>query len=240
MLLKACVNGARAVTEHPRLSADEHVVATEAARAVAEGAAMIHVHPKDVRGEDSLSGDDVSRWVSAVRTACPNIPIGVTTGAWAAPDLAGRLVSIAEWGELPDFASVNWHEDGADPVAGSLLSRGVDVEAGIWNAEGAAKWSRSLYRTECRRVLIEVPDIPAVDVCDRADALIAHVRSANPTVPLLLHGEERSTWPAFDLAAERGLDARIGLEDCLTLPDGRVAPDNAALVRAALQRLREA
>ena len=31
----------------------------------------------------------------------------------------------------------------------------------------------------------------------------------------------------------QGLDARIGLEDVLHLPDGSLAPDNAALVRAA-------
>jgi uncharacterized protein (DUF849 family) len=39
-------------------------------------------------------------------------------------------------------------------------------------------------------------------------------------------------------AYRRGLDARIGLEDTLVLPDGSVAIDNADLVRAALGLLR--
>jgi uncharacterized protein (DUF849 family) len=39
------------------------------------------------------------------------------------------------------------------------------------------------------------------------------------------------------LAGARGLDARIGLEDTLTLPDGQPAVDNAALVRAAASEL---
>ncbi len=35
-------------------------------------------------------------------------------------------------------------------------------------------------------------------------------------------------------AFARGYDTRIGLEDTLTLPDGRQAADNAALVRVAM------
>lgn len=52
-------------------------------------------------------------------------------------------------------------------------------------------------------------------------------------VPMLLHGEGSSTWPALRCAGAWGLATRIGLEDVLTLPDGSSAPDNAALVRAA-------
>jgi uncharacterized protein (DUF849 family) len=40
-------------------------------------------------------------------------------------------------------------------------------------------------------------------------------------------------WPALRQAARLGLDMRIGLEDTLEMPDGSLAPDNAALVAAA-------
>ena len=42
----------------------------------------------------------------------------------------------------------------------------------------------------------------------------------------------RSGWPGEEYVASRpsGREIRIGLEDVLTLPDGRRAPDNAALV----------
>ncbi len=52
-------------------------------------------------------------------------------------------------------------------------------------------------------------------------------------LPILLHGQESSAWPALRHAAALGLQARIGLEDVLALPDGTLAPDNAALVAAA-------
>lgn len=38
---------------------------------------------------------------------------------------------------LPDHASVNWHEDGADFVAEALLDRGVGIEAGLYSGTDA-------------------------------------------------------------------------------------------------------
>lgn len=237
MLLQACVNGARDAAQHPWLSMDATVVADDAARAVAAGAQAIHVHPKDDRGDDSLAEEDVTRWLRAVRAACPDVPVGVTTGAWTAPDTESRLVAIAGWTELPDFASVNWHEAGADKVAELLHSRGIGIEAGIWDPSGLEAWRRSPLRGDCVRVLIELPDEAAEVVRAHAEGLIAHVADEEPDLPILLHGEEGSMWPAFDLAVELELDARIGLEDGLDLPDGRPASDNAALVRAAVARV---
>lgn len=233
MLLQACLNGARDVAEHPALSADPTLAAADAARAVAAGAEEIHVHPKDAAGRDTLDADDLAGWLRALRSACPGVPIGVTTGAWIAPDVERRLAEIAEWTELPDYASVNWHETGADRVAALLLSRGVGVEAGIWDPTGLDAWSSSPSRAQCTRVLIELPDEAADVVRRHAEGLIAHVRLDEPSIPILLHGEQRSAWPALSLAVELGVDSRIGLEDTLTLPDGRVAADNASLVRAA-------
>lgn len=238
MLLQACVNGARDPVEHPWLSLDEGVVADDAARAVAAGAREVHVHPKDAAGRDSLAADDVARWVAAVRRAAPRVPVGVTTGEWAEPDVERRLAAIESWTELPDHASVNWHESGADEVAALLLRRGVAVEAGLWDAAGFEVWKRSPVRGQCLRVLIELPDEPAETVRDHAEGMIAHVSLEEPELPILLHGEEGSTWPVFDLAVELGLDSRIGLEDTLLLPDGSTAPGNAALVRAAVERMR--
>jgi uncharacterized protein (DUF849 family) len=41
------------------------------------------------------------------------------------------------------------------------------------------------------------------------------------------------------VALRRGYDARIGLEDTLELPDGRLARDNAQMVAVALAGWRE-
>lgn len=241
-MLQVCVNGARDLSAHPALTADAVRMAEEAVDAIAAGAHEIHLHPKDEHGRDSIAPVDVDRWVEAFRRACPGVPLGATTGEWARVsshgrgDVASRLAAISGWKTLPDYASVNWHEDGADDIAALLLSRGVAIEAGIWHEEGMDAWRASPVRSRCLRVLVELPDLPEADVDARADALIAAVQAVEPTMPILLHGEDRSTWPALDLACARGLSTRIGLEDTLVLPDGSPAVGNADLVCAALRR----
>jgi uncharacterized protein (DUF849 family) len=158
------------------------------------------------------------------------------------------VAAVRAWGRLPerpDFASVNWHEEGADEVAGALLDAGIGVEAGLWHVEGAQAWLASQHRDRCVRVLLELADgLDSASVAHQAGALLDLVRQA-PAVrggraPVLLHGEGTSAWPAVRLAGRLGLSTRIGLEDVHAMPDGRTAPSNAALVRAAREVLREA
>ena len=51
--------------------------------------------------------------------------------------------------------------------------------------------------------------------------------------PVLVHGEERWTWPVLRWAQASGYDVRIGLEDTLVLPTGKEARDNVELVTVA-------
>lgn len=198
--MQVCANGARAVHEHPALSADPDVMARDCARAVAAGAGAIHIHPKDPTGAESINAVDVDRWVCAVRRRCPRTPVGVTTGAWAMPDVAARLRAIRAWRHLPDVASVNWHEDGADEVAATLMDRGIGVEAGIWHGAGLRAWAGSPVRSACLRVLIEVQDMSPVDARRTGNMLVGDVSDLEPRMPVLVHGEDRSTWAAIELA----------------------------------------
>lgn len=192
---------------------------------------------------DTLDADDVARFVLAVRQACPGVPVGVTTGAWASPDPAARVRSVRSWTALPDFASVNWHEEGADDAAAALTDRGIGVEAGIWPGEGLARWQASPWRGSCLRALVELADVPDEDapawVARQATPLVDGVHRLEPELPVLLHGTEGSTWAAVDLAARLGLDTRVGLEDTTRLPGGTTAAGNAQLVEAALTRVAE-
>ena len=55
--------------------------------------------------------------------------------------------------------------------------------------------------------------------------------------PRLLHGSRGTAWELIDEAARRGYDTRAGLEDTFELPDGTLAPDNAAIVAEARRRI---
>ncbi len=232
--LQACVNGARRPAEHPRLPVTAVDLADAVRDVVVAGASAVHLHVKDADGADTLGAGEVGEVLDAVRRAAPGVPVGTTTGAWAVRDPDARVRAVRSWTALPDVASVNWHEPGADAVAGALLGLGVEMEAGLWNEDAVEAWRGSPARDRCTQVLLELPDgLDSEATVIEADRLLDLVRTAVRDVPVLLHGEGISCWPALRHAARRGLATRIGLEDVLELPDGSPAPDNAALVRAA-------
>lgn len=230
MLVKAAINGGRMPAEHPAIPVTPAQQAAEAAAAVQAGAGAIHVHVRGPDGRESLAPEDLARALDAICAACPGTPVGVSTGAWIVPDPGHRLALVGAWEVLPDFASVNLHEEGALQLARLLLDRGVGVEAGVWTTRDAQLLVGSGLAGECLRVLIE----PAQQPGD-ASGELASIEAVLDRVhlPRLLHGYESSAWEFVRLAAERGYDTRIGFEDTLALPDGSPAASNAALVAAA-------
>ena len=229
-MVQAALNGPRTRAEHPRIPITPAEQATEAYASVAAGAGAIHVHVRDEDGNESLAEADVANTIDAIRAACPDIPIGIGTGAWIIPDLRHRITVIRSWSTLPDFASVNLHEAGAAEVIELLLERGVGVEAGIWNAPAAVALIRSGLADHCLRILLE----PAEASCSaRANLLQMEDALIGVHPPRLLHGLGHCAWHLIEMAARRRYDTRIGFEDTLRLPDGSTAGGNAELVRAA-------
>jgi uncharacterized protein (DUF849 family) len=232
--IKACINGARTPDQHPNLPVTPEQLAADALAAHGAGAKAVHMHPKNTDGVDSLLPEHVDAAVSAVRHAAPGLPLGVTTGFWALPDVDARMRAVDGWSVLPDFASVNWHEPGSEDLARLLLSKGLGVECGIFHAEAAESWAASDIAQHCMRVMIELGGDGEIAT---ADDLLSQVMAAQSPAPVLLHGMDESCWPLLEHAGTRGVQVRIGMEDTLRLPDGSTASDNAALVSAAVQLL---
>ncbi|MET8564974.1 3-keto-5-aminohexanoate cleavage protein [Streptomyces flaveolus] len=234
-MVQVCLNGRRTASDGSAVPMSPQDLARSAAEAVAAGATSVHVHPKTPCGHDSLSPRVLAPALEAIRARVP-VPVGVSTGAWAEPGPSARLARVRSWSVLPDFASVNWHEPGAEEVAEALLSMGVAVEAGIWSGtEGAHRFAASPLGPSVLRVLAEVTDPDPATAEASARALLAELGTAHGR-PVLLHGEEGGTWPVLRLAGRLGLATRIGLEDTLFLPDGRRAVSNARLVAQARAR----
>jgi uncharacterized protein (DUF849 family) len=171
----------------------------------------------------------------AVRLAAPTALVGVSTGAWIVPDPDVRVKVISRWKELPDSASVNFSEEGADALAQVLLSKGVAVEAGLCDAYASQKFVDSGLAADCIRVLLE----PQEQEIESARATVRKIRSAldrgRIKLPRLLHGTEATTWKIMEDALDNGYDIRIGFEDTVKLPDGRVAGSNADLILEAIR-----
>ncbi|MEW2811484.1 3-keto-5-aminohexanoate cleavage protein [Streptomyces massasporeus] len=232
-MMQVCLNGSRTAADGAAVPLTPESIAGSAAEAVAAGATDIHVHPKTPCGQDTLSPRVLAPVLSAIRARVP-VPVGVTTGAWAEPDPSARLRRIRDWTVLPDHASVNWHEPGAEETAALLMELGVGVEAGIWSGtDGAERFAVSPLGPKVLRVLAEVTDTDPSVAASSARELLSGLGSAHGR-PVLLHGEDGGAWPVLRLAGRLGLATRIGLEDVLVLPDGEPAGSNAHLVAAGL------
>ncbi|WP_433834098.1 3-keto-5-aminohexanoate cleavage protein [Actinoplanes sp. CA-015351] len=236
--IKACLNGGRLRDDHPAVPITPAELAAEAAAAVTAGAEALHVHPREQGGAQSLHPDDVAAAVTAVRRACPGVPVGVTTGLWISDGDAGRrLATVTRWADLPpaarpDFASVNVSEPGFADLAEVLQRAGIGVEAGVWSPADALKLAASAG--SWLRILVEIIDGTPETAVAEADAILTSLDDLGVTAPRLLHGEDATCWPLVAHAGRLGLPTRIGLEDTLVGPDGGPATGNAALVHDSL------
>ena len=229
MLIKVALNGGR--RDAPS-TAEE--IADDVVACAAVGATVFHVHPRAPDGHESLQPADVDAVVSAIRAKAPHVSLGLTTGAWILPDVPKRQDALAQWQQLPDFASVNFDEDGCELVAGLLVERGIGVEAGVLDAPSTERFLAASIPVV--RVLIELQEQRLDDALRAIDTILA-VLGEHPA-PRLLHGHGAAAWQMFDEAVRRGYDSRVGLEDMAVLPDGQPATSNLEIFRIARTRSR--
>jgi len=250
VLIKAAINGGRSKEEHaaaPVSPAEQAAAVVECLRA---GANAIHLHVRSTANDESVPPEkeslyaaDVSRTLLAVQSVAPRSQTGISTGAWILPE-PDRIKAVAGWEVWPGFASVNFGEDGAVELAQLLLSKGVDIEAGLCDADATRVFLKSGLAARCLRILLEPQEQEmerALETVSAIEQVLGSRAAALPRrPPLLLHGTEATAWPMMDASITRGYDVRIGFEDTLVLPDGRMARDNAELVTEAVRRVRAA
>jgi uncharacterized protein (DUF849 family) len=231
MVLQACLNGDHA----SGVPCSPEELGAEARACVAAGAESIHAHPRDADGLETLDGAHIAAAVRALRPC--GAEISFSTGLWiTAGDVDARLRAVRGWTECPDLVSLNLSEEGWRELADVLAQRGIGIEAGVWTpADAEALLASGL---PARRVLIEPKSGSSAEAVALADEMDGVLDEGGSRVPRLHHGVGPATWAVLDAAVPRGHDIRIGLEDVTTLPDGRRAADNAALVVEAVLRYR--
>jgi uncharacterized protein (DUF849 family) len=234
-LVKACLNGNRRRDEHPALPVSPAELALEAHHSRLAGAGAVHVHPRAADGSESLEPHTVRLALEALRRSCPGLPVGITTAAWVEPDAERRAWLVERWDVLPDFASVNLSEEGVPELVEALLRRGIGVEAGLLDPADVDRLRRFGFAERCLRILVEIDEeADGARAATLAQEVEEALDEAGVGPPRLLHAGGAATWEVIRRGLERGRDVRVGLEDTLTLPDGRPARDNAELVGAAI------
>lgn len=234
-LLQAALNGD---STHPAAPRTPPSIA-EAARAAADaGAHSVHVHAFDDAGQETLDGDACSQVLRAIRARCPDIPISLTTSAAIVPDPGERFRIVEAWRVMPDLVTANQGEPGIVALCELLLSRGVEIEAGLLNSDDARAFVHSGLAARCRRVLIEPLDANLETALHHAARMEEIVVSAGIVLEQVHHGYGPACWAVNRRALARGHGIRTGLEDIALLPDGTPARDNAELVAAATRMIR--
>lgn len=232
--VKACLNGSREPGAHPALPLSAEDLATAARAASDAGAFAVHVHPRRADGAQTLDPAPCSQAIAAIRLACPGLPVGLSTAAWIEPDPDRRLSRVLGWDPRPDFVSVNLHESGAVDMVRTLPGAGIGVEAGVWTAMSARRLVEEGLVRHCLRVLVEPQEAEPAAALATVAAVDAVLDAAGVRLQRVYHGNDGTAWPVIEAMVARGRDVRVGLEDVLTLPDGRPARDNAALVTAVV------
>ncbi len=238
MILQAALNGGRTLAEYPNLPITPKQLADESKRVIGAVAVTIHFHVRGVDGRQSLLPEDVSRALTAIRAACPDVGLGISTTWEIVGDRTRRYQLVSQWTVLPDYVSVNLHEEGSLELIELLLAKGIGIEAGLLNAEAAERLHQSGFGNDCLRILIEPLEDNLPDALVNIQAIETVLDKAQLKPSRLLHGSDATAWDVFYDAVARGYDTRIGFEDVLSLPDGTSVENNAALIKAALDHIK--
>ncbi len=227
MAVKACLNGGRTRAEHLAVPQSPAELAADSVAVRHAGAFAVHVHPRDRAGAQTMGAAECGAAIGAIRAAVPGLAVGLSTSEAINPDPFARAAAVRAWRLRPDFVSVNLSELGWAGIVRAAVHAGIAVEAGLATAADGEELLRSPFSHQLLRALVEVDG-----GVDEARAIAALIPSG---VSQLWHGYGEHTWEVISAGAAAGFDVRVGLEDVLVLPDGRVAANNAELVAAAVE-----
>lgn len=236
ILLQAALNGSR---DHPGTPRTPEALAAEARAAVDAGARTLHLHPYDENGNQTLAPEPSARTLRAVRDACPDVPISLSTSAGIEPDAERRYELVAAWTELPELVTANMGERGVVELCDLLVDRGIGIEAGLLSLDDARRFVASGVVPQCERAMVEPLDADPDDAVAHAEAIERTLHDADVQLEQVHHGDGIASWAVNRRAVERGHGIRTGLEDTPVLPDGRTASGNAELVAAAVELIDE-
>ena len=242
----AAPNGARRTkADHPGLPVTVDEIVSEAKACLQAGATGLHAHVRDDHGRHSLDAGRYRELLSALRREAPEMRVQVTTesaGLYSPADQRALLRQLR-----PAAASVAIREmlaDGDDPAA-----RGCYHGA----AEAGAEIQHILYDDDDVLLLKHAVGKGTVPACGLLTLLVLGRYDTQSPARLeqLAPRQERlaAELPAADHAVcafgpaeteilqavlRQGGNIRVGFENNLHMQDGRLAPDNAARVRAVL------
>jgi 3-keto-5-aminohexanoate cleavage enzyme len=236
--------GRRSRADHPALPVSTEQIAATAAACLEAGACMIHAHIRDGDGHHLLDVDAYQATIAAIRAAVGDrLIVQVTSEALGIYGPAQQMAVVR--GVRPEAVSLALREfvpdAGHEAIFADFLAwlrkENVTPQIILYSPEEAVRLAELKARG-----MIPFDDVPVLYVLGR----YALGQRSSPTdlLPFLAPGMPSfAHWTVCAFGAREtacvtaaallGGHARVGFENNLRLPDGSVAPDNAALVAAS-------
>jgi uncharacterized protein (DUF849 family) len=241
----------RTKAEHPATPITPREIAYAAAASAEAGAAMIHVHVRDRRGEHVLDADIYRQTIAELRREVRGrMLVQITTDSIGRYRPAEQMAVVSE--VRPEAVSLALRElcpnDAAETAFAEFLRflkrEHIAPQFILYDPDDVARLSRLVGNG-----VIPYAAPPVIHVLGRYQATAKMPEPAD-LLPYLNAAMPREVFDCFMVcafspaeaacglaAALLGGDVRIGFENNLHLPDGRMAPDNAALIRAIAEPL---
>lgn len=248
-IIAVAPNGARRTkADHPALPITPDETAREALACLKAGASLLHLHVRDGAGAHVLDAGLYREAIAEVRRLCgADLVIQVTTEAVGRYRPAEQMALVRDL--KPEAVSLALRELAPDPASEPEFGRFMTATLGEGIMAQVILYDTA-DRNRLHRLVTEgnVPSrgLGVIYVLGRYTAdQQSDVADLDPF--LAPHGSPFANWMvcAFGrhearimaAAMARGGGARVGFENNLHLPDGSLAPDNAALVAAVVERM---
>ena len=243
LIITAALTGnvpTREMTPHVPLSPAE--IADDVRRCVDAGASLVHIHARDTEGRPTLDKAIFEETARRIKASAPDVIIQLSTGARAGRDWEARANPVRLLPEMASFTTGSnnlpgiVYENSPDFLlflAGVFHTTGVKPEIEIFES---GMISNALFLQ--KKKLLE-PPLHFDFVLGAPGSMAGTVRnlvfladSLPPGSTWTVAGIGRSEIPLATAAIAMGGHVRVGIEDNLHLPDGRLAT-NAQLVATA-------
>ncbi len=242
MIAVAPNGGRRTKADHPAIPLTAAELARTAAECADAGAAMIHVHIRRPDGRHLLDADVYKQAIAAIRAEVgERLVIQITTEALDIYAPAGQIAVLKA--VRPEAASLALRElvpdEAAEPAFADVLAwmkrESVLPQIILYDPLEAVRLAGMI-----RRGVVPWPDIPVLYVLGRysvsqtsqpSDLLAFLAPEAPRFANWSVCGFGKREAACVTMAALLGGHIRVGFENNLHLPDGRLASGNAELVK---------
>ncbi|MFH1654666.1 MAG: 3-keto-5-aminohexanoate cleavage protein [Pseudomonadota bacterium] len=243
LIITAAITGAETTKEmNPNLPVTAEEQAKEARECVKAGAAIIHLHVRDSKGNPSQKIADFKRSIEAINDSCDPRPITqISTGGAVGASIEDRIKPIVKL--KPEFASLNIasmnfgedvfinHPKDVKKLATTLKDLNVAYEVEVYDA-GHIESAKRLAKKGVIRTPIHYQFVLGVH-----GGMSGDLRNLNFLIDSIDEGDTwsvagigRYEYPLAVEAVKRGGFVRVGFEDNIYYEKGVLAKSNSQLV----------